>query len=71
MDEIVCEAIPVSDFMIFARGSYEPLLRSNYFVFSALRHSSWSSLSSNTGLLLCSILLALFCFLLLVAKLTE
>ena len=38
--EVVCACNHLTDFVVFVKGSYEPLLNSNYNVFTGLKQAS-------------------------------
>ena len=56
---VECKSTHLSDFIVFVRGSYEPLLSSNYWALSSISLLTLSSLSKNTGLKLSLILIFL------------
>lgn len=69
--EIVCACTHLTDFMTFVKGSYEPLLGSNYKALAALTHSSWSTLKVNLGVRVSGALLGVLILLLLLHYFTT
>ena len=57
--------------MVFVRGSYEPLVSSNYFAFSSFRTASWTTIRVNSGFKLSLALIGSFLLLLLVSAVTD
>ena len=70
-DSVVCACSHLSDFMVFVRGSYEPLLSSNYHALSSLKLLTPSHLWNNTGFKLSFVLTAVFLILLLLSSATQ
>ena len=57
--------------MVFVRGSYEPLLSSNYYALASLNHLTPARLWRNQGFRLSLVLIGIFVIFLVLTKVTE
>ena len=67
----MCACTHLTDFMVFVKGSYEPLQNSNYHAFTALKHLTWKGLVGNVGFRVSLIILAFFLFLLFLTEIAD
>ena len=68
---IVCACNHLTDFVVFAKGSYEPLLNSNYHAFTALNGATSPSLKTNRGVWLSCVLVGSMALFLICSELTS